>query len=58
LFPFDEVSWTERVAGMFQQVASAAPHEHGQPLLVTTGELTPMATDEIGRLGWTVEHNR
>ena len=40
---------------MFQYVASAAPHEHGQPLLVITGELTPMAKDEVGRLGWTVE---
>jgi hypothetical protein len=55
LFPFDEVSWTERVAGMFQYVASAAPHDHGQPLLVTAGELTPMAKDEVVRLGWTVE---
>jgi len=55
LFPFDEVSWTERVAGAFQLVSSAAPHDHGQPLLVTTGELTPMAKDEIDRLGWTVE---
>jgi hypothetical protein len=58
LFPFDEVSWTERVAGMFRYVAGAAPHEHGQPLLVTTGELTSMAKDEVGRLGWTVEHIR
>jgi hypothetical protein len=55
LFPFDELSWTERVAGVFQIVASAAPHDHGPPLLVTTGELTPMAKEEIGRLGWTVE---
>jgi hypothetical protein len=58
LFPFDEVSWTERVAGMFQYVAGAAPHEHGQPLLVTTGELTPMAAEGVRELGWTVEHIR
>jgi hypothetical protein len=58
LFPVDEVSWTERVAGMFQHVAGAAPHEHGQPLLVTTGELTPMAKEGAGQLGWTVEHLR
>ena len=55
VFPFDEISWTERVAGVFQKAASSAPHDHGQPLLVTTGELTPLAKDEVARLGWSVE---
>ena len=55
VFPFDEISWTERVAGVFQKAASSAPHDHGQPLPVTTGELTPLAKDEVARLGWSVE---
>jgi hypothetical protein len=40
---------------VFEKVASAAPHELGQPVLATTGELTPLAKEEISRLGWTVE---
>ena len=55
VFPFDQVAWTERVGGVFEKVASAAPHEQGQPVLATTGELTPLAKEEISRLGWTVE---
>ena len=55
VFPFDQVAWTERVGGVFEKVSSAAPHEQGQPVFATSGELTPLAKEEISRLGWTVQ---
>jgi hypothetical protein len=41
-----------------RRAVSAAPHEQGQPVLATTGELTPLAKEEISRLGWTVQSIR
>jgi hypothetical protein len=41
--------------GLNYRVDPAAPHEQGQPVLATTGELTPLAKEEISRLGWTVQ---
>jgi hypothetical protein len=58
LFPLDEVAWTERVARAFTAASQAASGETKPPLLAVTGQLTPMAQEEIGKLGWSVQQVR
>ena len=58
LFPLDEVAWTERVAGIVTRAAEAAKSETVPPVLAITGTLTPLAQQEISRLGWTVTRIR
>lgn len=56
LFPLDEVAWTERVAQAFTRAGQATSGGTAAPVLAITGSLTPMAREEIGRLGWTIQH--
>jgi hypothetical protein len=58
LFPLDEVAWTERVAGIVTRAAEAAKSEAVPPVLAITGTLTPLAQQEISKLGWTVTRIR
>jgi hypothetical protein len=58
LFPLDEVAWTERVAGIVTRATEAAKNEAAPPVLAITGNLTPLAQQEISKLGWTVTRIR
>jgi len=58
LFPFDEVSWTERVGQAFGRLAAAAAGESTAPLIVLSGTATPMARTEIAAKGWTIQQLR
>jgi hypothetical protein len=58
LFPFDEVSWTPRVADGFARMAAAAAGETSPPLIALTGTATPMAQKEIAAKGWTLTRLR
>ena len=55
VFPLDAVAWTERVAQAFTKARQAAPADTAAPVLATTGTLTPIAREEITRLGWTIQ---
>lgn len=58
LFPFDEVSWTDRVAQAFGRLAAAAAGETAPPLIILTGQATPLAQKEIAAKGWTIDRLR
>lgn len=58
LFPFDEISWTPRVAEGFGRMAAAAAGETSPPLLAVTGTVSPMAEKEIAAQGWTLTRLR
>ncbi|MFO1149585.1 MAG: hypothetical protein U1E62_14510 [Alsobacter sp.] len=55
VFPLDEVAWTERVARAFTGAAQAAGAQSAPPVLALTGSLTPLAQEEVGKLGWQVQ---
>jgi hypothetical protein len=55
VFPLDEVAWTERVARAFTAASQAAGQQSAPPVLAITGSLTPMAQEEVGKLGWQVQ---
>jgi tripartite-type tricarboxylate transporter receptor subunit TctC len=48
----------ERVAGIVTRAAEAAKRETAPPVLAITGTLTPLAQQEISKLGWTVTRIR
>jgi len=56
IYPLDDLAWTERVRRAF--IATTAglhgerPGDH--PLFATTGAVTPMAAEEVRKLGWQV----
>ncbi len=54
LFPFDDVSWTPRVADGFARMAAAAAGEKARPIIALTGTATPMAQEGIAAKGWTL----
>jgi hypothetical protein len=56
LFPLDDVTWTETAARAFTTVIGALrlTGYQGSPVLATTGAVTPMAEEQLKRLGWTV----
>ena len=58
LFPFDEVSWTERVGQAFARLAAAAAGETTPPLMLLTGSATPLAQKEVAAKGWTIDRLR
>ena len=46
------------MAGIVTRAAEAAHSETVPPVLAITGTLTPLAQQEISRLGWTVTRIR
>jgi hypothetical protein len=56
VFPLDEVAWTEVSARAFMTVTGALRLLGYQqsPLLATTAAVTPMADEELKKLGWTI----
>lgn len=55
-YPIDEFYWTERNAEMAKAIAEQARQlgVKGRPLFVVTGDVSPRARTEIGKLGWDV----
>jgi hypothetical protein len=56
VFPLDDVTWTETYARAFTAVTGALRLLGYQqsPLLATTAAVTPMADEELKKLGWTI----
>ena len=56
LFPLDEVTWTEVSARAFTTVTGQLRLLGYQqsPVLATTAAVTPMAEEELKKLGWTI----
>jgi hypothetical protein len=53
-FPFDGLVWTAIPQRTFADVTSGLPRSSSAPVFATTGEVTPMAATEIGKLGWKI----
>jgi hypothetical protein len=53
-FPFDGLVWTAVPQRTFADVNAGLPRSSGAPVFATSGEVTPMAAAEIGKLGWKV----
>lgn len=56
LFPLDDVTWTESSARAFTAVTENL-HQLGyqqSPVLATDATVTPMAAEELKKLGWTI----
>jgi hypothetical protein len=54
-FPFDGLVWTAVPQRTFKAVTADLPRGgSGAPVFATTGEVTPMAAAEVGKLGWKV----
>jgi hypothetical protein len=53
-FPFDGLVWTAIPQRTFADVTSGLPRSSSAPVFATTGEVTPMAAAEIGKLGWKI----
>jgi hypothetical protein len=56
LFPLDDVSWTEPSAQAFTAVTEQLRQLGYQrsPVLATPAAVTPMASEELKKLGWTI----
>jgi hypothetical protein len=54
VFPFDGLAWTAIPQRTFADVTAGLPRSPGGPVFATTGEVTPMAAAEIGKLGWKI----
>lgn len=56
IFPFDDLAWTDIPARTFR--AATAELRRGSPVggavFATTGQITPVATAEIKKLGWKI----
>ncbi len=55
-YPIDEFYWTERNALLAQAISASVKQigAKGRPLFVITGDVSPKARTEIGKLGWDV----
>jgi len=57
VFPLDDLAWTAVPARAFKATTAALkrsqPGDH--PIFATTGEVTPMATRELKKLGWQIQ---
>ncbi len=55
-YPIDEFYWTERNAQLAQSISASVKQigVKGRPLFVVTGDVSPKARTEIGKLGWDV----
>ncbi len=55
-YPIDEFYWTERNAQLAQAISANVKQigAKGRPLFVVTGDISPKARTEIGKLGWDV----
>ena len=53
VFPLDELAWTDRVAAMVTRLDAARPKSGPAPILSTNAAITPMASAELAKLGWT-----
>jgi hypothetical protein len=53
-FPFDGLVWTAVPQRTFADVTAGLPSTPGAPVFATTGEVTPMASAAIGKLGWKI----
>lgn len=55
-FPFDDVAWTDLVARSLTRVSTAVTDsgDKAPRIFATAGTLTPMAQDELKKLGWTI----
>ncbi len=56
VFPLDDLAWTEVPRRAFTTAAAQLKQSHpgDQPILATTGTVTPMAQRELKKLGWKV----
>ncbi|MBI3678443.1 MAG: hypothetical protein HY243_17680 [Proteobacteria bacterium] len=56
VFPFDDVTWTDRVSGSLTRVSAeiAKTGEAKSPVLAATGTMSEMAETELKKLGWTL----
>jgi hypothetical protein len=56
VFPLDDLAWTEVPHRAFTTAADQLKRSHpgASPILATTATVTPMASHELKRLGWTV----
>jgi hypothetical protein len=56
LFPLDDVTWTENSARAFAAVTEGLRQlgDQQSPVLATTAAVTPMAEQELKKLGWTI----
>src|SRR5215831_2114892 len=55
-FTIDDIAWTEIQQRTFIAATTEIHRTHpgATPVLATTGAVTPMAADEIGKLGWKI----
>jgi hypothetical protein len=53
-FPFDGLAWTAVPQRTFAEVTTGLPSGSGTPVFATSGEVTPMAAAEIGKLRWKI----
>ena len=58
VFPLDDLAWTEVPRRAFTTAAAELKRARpgGHPILATTAAVTPMASSELKKLGWTVMH--
>ena len=56
VYPLDDLAWTERLQRAFVATSGQLRGERpsGRWVFATTGAVTPMATQEIKKLGWNI----
>ncbi|HAH09233.1 MAG TPA: hypothetical protein DCL54_05970 [Alphaproteobacteria bacterium] len=56
VFPFDEIIWTEQVAGSFDKIntAIAAAPQNAKPILGTSAEISTEANAMLTKQGWQI----
>lgn len=55
VFPFDILAWTERAENAFKAASVELSRTGNGAVLATTGKISPLAQQELGKLGWTLQ---